>query len=438
MHISRKIPFMLVIFLTLISLAGCGSVQIVAPPTTRLRRWDQDIDFLQENLPQKHINLYHNITKSEFDHEIADLKKDLPNLRDYQIKCRLAQIIASVGDAHTALYLFPDSNEDNVYPIILSWFGSDLMVIGEDPKYRELFGKRLLSINNVPVNQITSKINTLISHENDQWLRNINASYITLPTVLKFFNITTGGKAEFTFADNKGNIEKVSLAPENMAPYLLQRPENYLLSDKLLQPDPKDPGSRLYWYEYIPADKILYFQYNQCEDRNTAKMMGDKNWQSLPDFGQFSTQLINAINNDNINKLIVDLRCNTGGDSGLMAQLATKLSKIGKLQGKGKVFIIIGKGTFSSGVWAAVDMKVNFPQADLCGEPTGGNVSGYGEVGTITLPNSQLSVSYCKKYFPSYHGYTGQLVPDLIIKQSFTDYAKGIDDAYKAITDYHG
>lgn len=50
----------------------------------------------------------------------------------------------------------------------------------------------------------------------------------------------------------------------------------------------------------------------------------------------FSDGLIKAINDNNIDKLVVDLRTNTGGVSRLMTTLISKLCKINKLKDKGK------------------------------------------------------------------------------------------------------
>lgn len=393
------------------------------------KQWIEDIDYLHEKLPQKHKKLYHSLKKQDFDKEIADLKKDVPKLKGYEIKGRLAQIVASVGDAHTSLSL--GFNENNIYPVGLWWFGKDLRVITTDKQNKDIIGEKLVSINNIPVDEIMNKINSLISHENGQWLKVINVKYISVPDVLKLLNITADDKAEFSFSDDKGGIKKLSLSPERLTDDIIVRAMD-LMPDKpvRLQYNAKDPNLNLYWYKYIPEDKILYFQYNQCIDRNTAKN------NSLPDFNQFSDGLIKAIDSNDIDKFVVDLRFNTGGDSSLMTKLVSRLKNIQKLKGKGKIFVMTSRQTFSSGVMACMDFK-DKTQAIFYGEPTGGNVNGYGDIKMLTLPNSGLQVSYSTKYFHESDNYKEGFVPDVAVNQSFDHYMKGIDDVYEAIRNYN-
>lgn len=67
------------------------------------------------------------------------------------------------------------------------------------------------------------------------------------------------------------------------------------------------------------------------------------------------------------------------------------------------------------------------------GEPTGGNVNGYGDRRMLQLPNSKLEIWYSTKYFQFSPNYSKNFIPDVIIKPSFENFMKGIDDVYEAI-----
>src|SRR6185295_18694646 len=95
-----------------------------------------------------------------------------------------------------------------------------------------------------------------------------------------------------------------------------------------------------------------------------------------------------------------------------------------------RLYAIIDKGTFSSGMDNAMTLKQPAPQESasafpgvdpaastvtVLGEATGGEPSGYGEVVGFTLPGSHLPGQYSTKYFtkPSYIPDLPSFLPDI-------------------------
>lgn len=420
----------------LLSCSGAKSTATNDGTNTILTKdqWAEDIDYLKQNLSEKHSNVYHTIEKQDFEKKFSNLKKDVPTLKDYEIRLNMAKIVASIGDAHTSLNL--DFKDGRGYPFGVLWLGRDLKVLAIDKEYKEIIGYNLIAINNMPIKEVIAKINTLISHENDQWLKVINVKYVLMPEVLTFLNIIKDDKAEFAFSDDKGNVRKLNLSPKTSTELNIVYARDLTTKKPLnMQQDNSTLYSNLYWYKYIPEDKIMYFQYNQCIDRDIARSMGFKDWEQYPEFSKFSDELIKALNVKEVEKFIIDLRNNTGGSSKLMSDFAGKLYDVKKLKEQGKVFVITGKKTFSSGVMACLTIK-NSTKALFFGESTGGNVNGYGEVTDITLPNSKIQISCSTKYFGLSPEYKEGFTPDVTIEQSFNNYISGIDDVYEAIKSY--
>ncbi len=404
--------------------AGTGTSQ-----DTRIQNWIDDIDYMQTNLPQIHKNLYHSIKKEDFDKAIFDLKNDVPKFKDYEIECRLAQIVASIGDAHTSLYLNFDYS--STYPLKVWWFGEDLRVIKTDREHKDILSAKLTQINGIPISEIAKKTDSLISHENAQWLKAMDPQYIMMPDVLKMFDIISDYTAEFTFTADDNSITKYKLSPGALA----SANEAGVLDGTPVKPlrfqyNSNNFADSLYWYKYIPEDKILYFQYNDCVDKKIARERGYKDFEKYPDFEVFSDGIIKAISENDIDKFVIDLRYNGGGDSSLFTGLAVKLAVIDKL--KGKVYAMIGRETFSSAVFAAVDLMKS-TDAVFYGEPTGGNVNGYGDTRPLVLPNSKMQISYSTKYFSLSDKFKENFIPDVEVNDSFNDYKNGIDDVYEAV-----
>lgn len=438
---KQKISIVLCIILVVL-LSGCGhhddgisATEVISCPAGRMvtdNMWLQDIDYLHNELPKVHANLYHDMDKETFDREISDLKKDVPKLNKYQIECRIAKIMAMVKDSHTN-FNFLINKSESTYPIRLMWFGNDLRVIATDRQHKSILGKKVIAVNDDSINDVIKKVDTLISHENDQWLKVISAQYVTIPEVLSGLKIISRDEVQFLFKGDDNKTIKVKLEPYDITRHnIVQVKDSMNIKPLCLQYDPYNLKESLYWYKYIPKDKILYFQYNSCEDRSTAENEKIKNYKDYPDFNKFSEELLKAINGNDVNKFVVDLRNNYGGDSSLMSSLVPKLQNIQKLQGKNKIFVLIGNKTFSSAVLAADDFK-NSTSAVFVGEPTGGNANGYGDVGTLMLPNSKLNVSYSDKYFNRCPGIQGSFMPDVNVEESYEHYKKGIDDAYEVV-----
>ncbi len=274
-------------------------------------------------------------------------------------------------------------------------------------------------------------VDYIISHENDQWLKVMDVQYVMMPDILKLLGVTSEDKVEFSFEDDNKTINKIEFYPGKLTDKNIVRVMDEMPIKPLrLQYNYNDKTANLYWYKYIPNDKTLYFQYNQCIDRDVAKMYGIKDYENYPDFNEFSKGLLNLIDAKKIDKFVIDLRNNGGGDSSLMTTLVGKLANIDKL--KGKFYVIIGRETFSSGVFAAVDF-MDYAKAKFYGEPTGGNVNGYGEIKYLVLPNSKLKISYSTKYFDLSPKFKENFIPDVTVNETFNDYKQGTDDVYEAI-----
>jgi C-terminal processing protease CtpA/Prc len=106
------------------------------------------------------------------------------------------------------------------------------------------------------------------------------------------------------------------------------------------------------------------------------------------------------------------------------------------LNQKGKLFVIIGRQTFSSAVSNAVLFKFN-SNCVLVGEPTGGKPNSYGEVSLFTLPNSGIGVQYSTKFIQVLSNEDPiSLFPDNDVEISMQDYAQGKDPVLDFILNY--
>ena len=69
--------------------------------SSSVRQWREDLAYLARELPRRHKNLFHTISRQQFDSALRALERKLPGLARHQVIVELARLVALVGDGHT-------------------------------------------------------------------------------------------------------------------------------------------------------------------------------------------------------------------------------------------------------------------------------------------------------------------------------------------------
>lgn len=396
----------------------------------RINHWQEDLNFLETNLPQKHINFYKLMPKERFEHEITDIKNSVPQSSDAEIILRLVRLTASLGVAHTRIALpTTGSLALHHYPLWFHWFSDGLGVIAASPEYLDALGTRVVRIGTMTPDELETNLAPYISYENKIWLHEESPDYMTVAGLLRHLNIANaGGVVELTLAKADGKPFTLRVSPVETNGSDTNR---VTTADFLHIPTPlyrKNPNS-LYWYEYLSDAQTLYIQYRVCEN-------DPKN-----PFKNFAKDLFAFADSNSVRRVVVDLRFNDGGNSEIINPLLEGIRSRPALNVKGRLFILIGPATMSSGEMAAEEFYNSYSekagphfQATLVGEPTGGKPNCYGDIGVFGLPNSGLQVRYSKKYFRlTKDGDPPSREPDITVTRSWEDYLAGRDPVLDAV-----
>jgi C-terminal processing protease CtpA/Prc len=142
-------------------------------------------------------------------------------------------------------------------------------------------------------------------------------------------------------------------------------------------------------------------------------------------------RLFCLIDQGRVERLVVDVRHNGGGDSSVDDPLIDGLESRASWRRRGRLFCLIDSGTFSSAVWTAHDLQRL--GAVMVGGPTGGRPNAYGNVQIMLLPNSRLEVSYSTRYFRLIEGADPpSLMPDVPAALTIDDVRTGRDPLLEA------
>jgi hypothetical protein len=412
---TALILYFVIAVMSLLAIHCSKSDNPVASSKTREDSWKEDITFLQEELPKRQLQPFVKFSQDEWNRQLDSLKTILASLHDQEIFFSMAKTVASMGVAHTSI-LPANYDSYRVFPLTFQWFSDGLFVTGCSSAYQSLLGKKITSIGTKNINEVYALIAPFISHENDPWLKVQSSKYLISADLLKFVSVidsTTTG--QFTF--EAAGVTGISSVPMNSSIAVTSILSNIPLPLYLQH------TSTNYWYTTVDSEKVIYFQYNKCADMSNQSFVG------------FAPGLLSVIDAHPNSKVIVDLRLNTGGNSGILQPFFDGIITRPVGNFSGKLFVIIGYGTFSSGLLNAITFK-NTTRAILVGEPTGGKPNSFGEVKYFTLPHSGIMVNYTIKYFNTMPGDPLSLDPDVIRQLSFAEYAAGKDPALDYVRSY--
>ena len=355
------------------------------PAESREERWRQDLDYLAGQLPRLHVNAYHTLPQAEFERAARELDAALPGLNDRQASIELVRLVARIDDAHTRAIPAP-SDTEHLLPVRLYWFADGIYVVDAMPGAEQAIGTRLLRISDAGIERACEAIRPLIAYETEQGYENRVTLLVLSPELLEDVGlIEASEEAPFLLERLTGERFEVGLSPVPADAY-----QSFFGDPEHVPPAEAQSlyGSRpelYYWFEYLPAEQAIYFQFDRCAEQEGRPLEA------------FYDELFAALDAHPVQRLVVDLRFNGGGNSALLGPFIERLAEH-PLNERGKLYVLIGRGTFSSAVLNALELGQE-TEALFAGEPTAGSANHYGEIKQFVLPNSGMRVQYSTKYF---------------------------------------
>jgi hypothetical protein len=377
--------------------------------------WRQDLRYFARELPRRHKNAFHFTTREQFDRAVADLDAAVPSLEAHQIVVRLQGIAATIGDGHTGVHL-PESFK--LYPVALFWFGGELRVTGAAPAARSALGAKVLKINGVPIDEVAARVKRVVSQDENEWyVLATTPSFIMRPEVLHTLGVVPGvASATFTLEDDQGRPFDVDLTPFSQEPGSPPR----FAGASAVQPVSRQHQEEAFWYVVLPDAQTLYVNFRR--------------YTSLEDNARKLFEFMDA--NPRVTRLVIDLRQNGGGDfTKVRRSLLPGIKQRASINTKGRLFVLIGRRTFSAALANAVDFRKE-TNAILVGEPIGERPNSYSENDEMTLPNSRVVVSYSTRYYQFVEQDVPAVLPDQRIDVTWPDFKAGRDAALEWILAY--
>jgi hypothetical protein len=378
-----------------------------AMPAAQVAAWREDLAALAAELPAHHARAFFHTSEAAWRAAVAALDRDLPRLDDAHALVGLVRLVAMIGDGHTEIGAF---GRTGWYPLALVWFDDGIFVVGAAGDASWAIGRKLVAITGHPIADVIAAVTPLVPHDNDAGVHAELPELLLDPAVLAGADLAAADHATFTLAAADGTPRELDVRPgASGAPVAFPKPLPLHL---------QGPNTN-YWNRYVAEDRLLYFAYNACADDPR-----------VTPFAEFAASTFAFADQHPVDRFVIDLRRNRGGNSLIIEPLIAGLAARPALAGR--VFAIIGMRTFSSAMLDAMELKRRV-HATLVGGPTSGKPSSYGEVLTFALPRSKIVVQYSTKLFsnPDFPG--DAVAPDVPVTVRAADWFEGRDPALAAI-----
>ena len=380
--------------------------------------WQEDLSYLSSQMRTIHPDIYSMISKSSLDSLENEIKERIPNSDDSDILMDLFQFTAAPNDAHTFPFIFFPCFDLHNFPIQIYDFPDGWYVVEAGRGYKELIGSKIINIESQDIDDIFEKYPVFLGVENKQSRKERFTYMVAIPEWLKYHKIVDDiNNVNFTFESQDGEqfiktlpsykyylpfIWSSIMAIENEKPHVFTNP-------------------RKNWYQFtsVNDNTALYIEYHQCDNQPGKETVAE-----------FALNLEQHLANSDYEHYIIDLRSNDGGNSNVNGELIRVIRDSEYINQSGKLFVLIGRRTFSAAVMFANQLQMQ-TDALFVGEATSQGPIFFGQPNLIELPNSKLVIGVSSNHTIGGLPFDNRtsIEPDIKVEYSIEDFLNNRDPA---------
>jgi hypothetical protein len=401
--------------------------------------WRSDVDFIVEKIASIHPNPWYRISANEFAIHADELKADLPALEEEEIIVRAMQLVALVHDGHTILRPVNHPAFRYWFPLRIDQFADGVFITAVDVRYSELVGAQVLRLGNMTARDAFQAVGSVASMDSRHSIPKEVPAYISNATILKALKIIDEMRSlPLELELQSGETRIVSIPALEWGSFFGWTRQNYGIPGDVafvnVFSDKKDnlplhlkkllTGADFYWFELIPEQKTLYFQFNT---------VGNAADEPFSDFVKRLWGYYNA-HIEKIEKFVIDLRYNDGGNGFLLQPLVHGFIRHEEISRRGRLFAITGPCTFSAAT-NFLGQLIEHTDVITVGEPAAGPLNWFSDWEQMVLPHSGLNLLVSTLYWQRGQpgDRRGYYSPDFSVPVTSQNFFSGDDKALKAI-----
>ncbi|NNL32196.1 MAG: hypothetical protein HKO80_03215 [Flavobacteriaceae bacterium] len=418
----------------LLLLFVCSFVlQATAQSTLTAEQWREDLKFIQNTVHADYPFLFKKTTAEEFDAAVKELDKAIPELQDHEIVVGFSKIIALFKYGHTDISFRHETYAFRNFPFCLYQFNDGIYIQGTHRDHENALGAKVTAIGGVPIDKALATIYPVVNSENEQYFKAFGINYLRFPEVLHATGLTKKLSETITLTlEKEGRVfdHEFKVMPKGERPpvkySLIQQEGDWLEArDQSVTPQYLKHLDKHYYYEYLPENKTVYVRQSSVFHDPTE------------DISTFYNRVFNFIESNAVERLVIDVRLNGGGNNFNNKDVITGIIKTKKINQVGKLFVILGRRTFSA-CQNLVNEMDNYTNAIFVGEPTSENINFYGDNNELMLPNSGIPIYLSWAWWqdkPQWHN-GPWLAPHIAVDMSFAEYSSNQDPVLQTALEF--
>jgi tetratricopeptide (TPR) repeat protein len=411
----KKIIFLFISFLVL---------QAAAQSKFTTREWQDDLRFLQHTVHKEYPFLFKKTNPADFDTAVETLYNQIPDLQEHEISVGFFRLIGMFKYGHTRVGWHGNPIVFRQLPVNLYHFSDGIYIQGVHKEYSGALGAKVKGVGDLTIEEALKAVYPVVPAENDQFFKAYGLLYLMSPEVLHAQGVIPelSDQVELTLEKDGKTFKKVfkALPAGTMVPKtygFVQNSEEWLDVRKSDQtPLYLKNLDKIYYYEYLPESKTVYVRQSQIQDDPS---------ESIP---EFYTRVFDFIEKNDVERLVLDVRLNGGGNNYKNKAMVTKIIESKKINRVGNFVVITGRRTFSA-CQNLVNELDNYTNAVFIGEPTGENINFYGDNNELILPNTKTPVYLSFAWWQDKPQWENDdwLTPHIAVDMSFNDYRSNKD-----------
>ena len=388
--------------------------------------WREDAAALVEAVLRIHPDPYRVNGPEVWEAELARFAAILPELEEHERVLGLTRLLALAADGHTEPVDAPHPSLQGPWlPLVLRRFQDGWFVRTGHRDHVELFGKQIVRIGGVPIEEAAARVRPFVSSENEVGALDGIGNMLRDPAVLH---------AAGVLPERAGEVELVvSTGEGGELPVLVRATDDAWVTpewgdaDRVLDPGPEPLYRRLdgnYDFAWLADERILYVLFETVRDD------GDET------IAEFFARVFAFVRDHEVEKFVLDLRENGGGNLDLNLPIVNGLVA-SEVNRPGRLFVVIGRDTYSAAMNLAVTLE-RHTHALFVGEPTGATPNHFGDTVLVTLPTSGLVVEISELYWQNSDPRDARpwITPDIPAPITSADFFAHRDPALEAIRAY--
>jgi len=391
-------------------------------------QYREDLRFLQENIHKNFSFLFKKTTATDFDAEVEKLYDQIPQMQPHEVLVGFNRIVASFEYGHTVFGYWDGIIPIHQLPVVLYQYDDGVFLQGVHKDYKETLGAKLLAIEGVAIKDALKLMRPVVPAENEQFVKAYGIHYLTFPEFLHAQGIMKTMKKTVELTLEKGGKQfkhHIEAVPFERFPrqYGMVVPSEDWLESRDITKTPLYLKNleKIYYYEYLPEQKTVYLRHSQIQD------------DSLQNIPEFYSEVFDFIDTNEVEKLILDVRLNGGGNNYKNKPIVTGIIANKKINQTGKFMVIIGRRTFSA-CQNLVNELHTYTNAIFVGEPTSENINFYGDSHPLTLPSTKMKAHLSFAWWQDKPQWENRpsLSPQIATGMTFEQYRTNQDPALEA------